>query len=264
MTTRHLGAAKSADAARELSEKYCVEIYESRAAMGRAVALDVAERIRAVAGEKGRVRMIFAAAPSQAEMLAALTSMPDLPWERVTAFHMDEYIGLDADAPQRFGNWLEAHLFSKIPAADIHRIPPAGSAVEICQSYAARLNEASIDIVCLGVGVNGHIAFNDPPVADFEDPHTVRVVDLDEVCRQQQVDDDCFDELGAVPGQAITLTIPAIMAGEALFCTVPGARKRAAMAAALKGPISTDCPASILRTHPNCTIYLDREAAPNG
>lgn len=253
-----------ADPDRKFTEKYCVEIYETRTDMGQAVASDVAKHMRKVAREKGNVRMVFAAAPSQSEMLATLVAMPDLPWDKVTAFHMDDYIGLAADAPQRFGNWLEAHLFSMIPSATIHRIPAEGEAEEICQTYSGLLGAEPIDIVCLGIGVNGHIAFNDPPVADFDDPALVRVVDLDEVCRQQQVDDDCFDDLDAVPQRAITLTIPAIMAGDALFCTVPGARKRAAVKAALEGPVSTDCPASILRTHPNCTIYLDREAAPHG
>jgi glucosamine-6-phosphate deaminase len=245
-------------------EKYCVAVYETREAMGRAVAHDVAARIRAVAAEKGAVRMIFAAAPSQAEMLACLTTLPDVPWHLVTAFHMDDYLGLDRAAPQRFGNWLEAHLFSRVALGGVHRIPAEGSDAEICAGYAALLAEAPIDIVCLGIGVNGHIAFNDPPVADFDDPQSVRVVTLDAVCRQQQVDDGCFAHVDDVPERAVTLTIPALMAAEALFCAVPGARKRAAVKAALEGPISPACPASILRSHRACTLYLDREAAPHG
>ncbi|WP_023852315.1 6-phosphogluconolactonase [Ponticoccus alexandrii] len=263
MTPDHV-ASSPAKAGSGLSERYTVEIYRTRTEMGRAVAMDVANRMRAVAADSGSVRMIFAAAPSQSEVLAALTALPNVPWDKVTAFHMDDYLGLEADAPQRFGNWLQEHLFSKIPAATVHRIAATGTADEICQGYAALLGEAPIDIVCLGIGVNGHIAFNDPPVADFDDPLSVRVVALDEVCRQQQVDDDCFDRLEDVPQQAITLTIPTLMGAGALFCTVPGARKKAAVKAALEGPITTECPASILRTHPNCTIYLDREAAPHG
>ena len=247
-----------------LSEKYCVEIYESRLALGAAVAADVAARIRQVAARKTEVRIIFAAAPSQSDMLASLVALPDIPWGQVTAFHMDDYLGLEAAAPERFGNWLEAHLFSKVPFGAVHRIASEGTADEICAGYAARLAEAPMDIVCLGIGVNGHIAFNDPPVADFHDSQAVRVVELDGVCRQQQVDDGCFARFEAVPERAITLTIPTLMAADALFCAVPGARKRAAVKAALEGPISTDCPASILRTHRNCTIYLDREAAPHG
>ena len=144
----------------------------------------------------------------------------------------------------------------------MHRIPAIGIAEEICRDYARLLAEAPIDIVCLGIGVNGHIAFNDPPVADFDDPAMVKVVELDETCRQQQVDDSCFAALAEVPKQAITLTVPQLMAAQAIFCVVPGPQKRGAVKAALDGPMSTNCPASILRTHPNCKIFLDREASP--
>ena len=159
---------------------------------------------------------------------------------------------------------LEQHLFSKVPFGAVHRIPGQGSAEEICRAYAAALAEAPVDIVCLGIGVNGHIAFNDPPVALFDDPLDVKQVKLDEICRQQQVDDGCFATLAEVPRRAVTLTIPRLLAADALFCVVPGAQKRDAVRAALEGPVNTACPASILRRHPRVRLYLDQEANPNG
>ncbi|MGK0229014.1 MAG: glucosamine-6-phosphate deaminase [Gammaproteobacteria bacterium] len=240
-----------------------VLVFDSRSAMGDAAAHAVAGQIQSVASAKGAVRMILAAAPSQSEILQTLATTPGIPWERVTVFHMDDYVGLPADAPQRFANWLDDHFFSKVELGEVHRIPSSGITEEICRDYSARLCKDDIDIVCLGIGVNGHIAFNDPPVADFNDPQAVKVVELDQVCRQQQVDDDCFNTLEDVPSHAITLTIPRLLAADALFCVVPGAYKRNAVKAALAGPVSTDCPASILRTHPNCTVFLDPEADPN-
>lgn len=241
-----------------------VLVFDSRSAMGDAAAHAIASQIQNVVSAKGGVRMIFAAAPSQSDMLQTLTTMPGLPWERVTAFHMDDYVGLPAEAPQRFANWLDRHFFSKIELEEVNRIPSSGAAEESCRDYSASLAADDIDIVCLGIGVNGHIAFNDPPVANFNDPLAVKVVKLDQVCRQQQVDDDCFNSIEDVPSHAITLTIPRLLAADALFCVVPGAYKRNAAKAALLGPVSTDCPASILRTHSNCTVFLDPEADPHG
>lgn len=240
-----------------------VTVYVSRVAMAKAAAKAIAAQIRAVAGTKECVRMIFAAAPSQLEMLDNLVTLPGIPWDRVVAFHMDDYITLTAEAPQRFANWLDKNLFSKVPFAEIHRIPADGAADKICQTYAAKLAEAPIDIVCLGIGMNGHIAFNDPPVAKFDDQMAVKIVELDEICRQQQVDDACFLSIEDVPTRAITLTIPRLLNANALFCVVPGTHKRRAVKLALGDPITTACPASILRTHANCKVFLDQESAPN-
>ncbi|MDB5615312.1 MAG: Glucosamine-6-phosphate deaminase, partial [Devosia sp.] len=147
--------------------------------------------------------------------------------------------------------------------AAVHRVLPGDDAEATARDYAVMLNEAPIDVIQLGIGVNGHIAFNDPPVADFNDPLDVKVVELDEVCRQQQVDDDCFPTLADVPLRAITLTIPRLLRAGKLFCMVPDKAKRNAVRGALQGPISTDCPASILRTVDNCALYLDPESDPN-
>ena len=150
-----------------------------------------------------------------------------------------------------------------MPFAAVHPIHTDGDPQAAAARYAALLDAAPIDIICLGIGVNGHIAFNDPPVADFADTSDVKIVKLDEVCRQQQVDDDCFPNLAAVPEQALTLTIPRLLRADRLFCVVPGAHKRAAVASALHGPVSTDCPASVLRRHPDCALYLDAESDPD-
>ncbi|MCX7323334.1 MAG: glucosamine-6-phosphate deaminase [Hyphomicrobiales bacterium] len=231
--------------------------------MGLAAAIDTAEAIRRFLAVQGAVRMVFAAAPSQAEALAALVRQPDVDWRRVTAFPMDEYLGLAPGAPQSFAGWLDLHLFSHAPFAAVHRLVPGGAPEEAARHYARLLDEAPIDIVCLGIGVNGHIAFNDPPVADFNDPHDVKIVELDEICRRQQVDDGCFVRFDQVPTHALTLTIPRLLRAGQMICVVPGPLKRAAVAATLHGPVTTACPASILRQHPACTLYIDREADPD-
>lgn len=238
-------------------------VYDSRMEMGAAAANDIAATMVAHLARKPRIRMMFAAALSQSEALAALVAVPGLDWSRVEAFHMDEYIGLAPNAPQRFAAWLDLHLFSKVPFGAINAIRPETFATpDACAAdYAARLAAAPLDIVCLGIGVNGHLAFNDPPVADFQDPHAVKIVELDDVCRQQQVDDACFATFSAVPTHALTVTIPALLSAQEMICVVPGIAKRNAVRATLQGPISTACPASILRTHQNCRLYLDRYSA---
>ncbi|MDH6260407.1 glucosamine-6-phosphate deaminase [Bradyrhizobium sp. BR13661] len=235
---------------------------ETRDAMGRAAAHDIAAALRDRLARQHRVRMVFAAAPSQAEMLDALASERDIDWRGVTAFHMDEYLGLPSHAPERFGAWLTRHFFSRIPLGAVHVIGQEPDADRETARYAALLAEAPIDIVCLGIGVNGHLAFNDPPVADLHDAKQVKVVELDAICRRQQVDDKCFATLDDVPTHAITLTIPRLLDARQLFCVVPGATKRAAVEQSLYGPIGAACPASALRTHPRCTLYLDRDSAP--
>lgn len=237
-----------------------IEVCSDRIALGKVAGDTMVGALREFLAEQGTARMIFAAAPSQDETLEALISAEGIDWGKVTAFHMDEYIGLSKDAPQRFSHYLKAHLFDRIPFGTVHLIEGTDPD-SICSKYTELLLEAPIDIVCMGIGENGHIAFNDPPVADFNDPKMVKTVDLDLSCRQQQVNDGCFPDLDSVPKQAITLTIPALMQGKRLICSVPGSRKHAAVKRMLEGEISTDSPASILRTHPECTLFLDVEAA---
>jgi len=237
-----------------------VRVYENRDAMGSAAGADVAARIRELLSKQERVRMIFAAAPSQNEFLQRLGREEGIDWSRITAFHMDEYIGLPKDAPQMFGRYLQEHLFSRVNPGEVHLIDSSRPIEQECRRYGDLLRRAPIDIVCLGIGENGHLAFNDPPVADFEDPEVMKPVELDEVCRRQQVNDGCFPNVHAVPTHALTLTIPALLSGRFLYCIVPGKTKRNAVRSALYGPITTECPASILRQHPDCTLYLDRDA----
>jgi glucosamine-6-phosphate deaminase len=242
------------------SEGLAIHVAASRRAMGERAAADVAAEIRRLLAHQPGVRMIFAAAPSQSDMLASLREVSDVDWRRVTAFHMDEYLGLPPGHPQRFGNWLRDAIFDRLPFAAVHLLDPGDDPDAAARDYAEKLKAAPIDIVCCGVGANGHIAFNDPP-ADFDDPLTVKVVTLDQRCRQQQVDDRCFDRIEDVPTHALTLTVPALMAARAGFCTVPGAIKRDAVHRMLAGPIGPECPATVLRRHPRCTLYLDPDSS---
>jgi glucosamine-6-phosphate deaminase len=245
-------------------DQLAVRVYADRAAMGAAAGADVVAALRERLARQERVRMIFAAAPSQNETLAALGAAADIDWSRVTALHMDEYLGLPAGAPERFGSYLREHLFDRVQPGEVAFIAPQeiaddddAAAEAECARYAALVRAAPVDIVCLGIGENGHIAFNDPPVANFADPRIIKPVELDAACRQQQVNDGCFPKLAAVPRRALTLTIPALYSGAQLFCSVPGPTKRAAVRATLTGAIATTCPASILRRHPACTLYTD-------
>lgn len=230
--------------------------------MGAAAAQRAAEVLRSALRQRGSARAIVASAPSQDELMDGLAAAPGIDWGRVTVFHMDEYVGLAANHPASFRRYQQQHLLARVTPAAFHGIAgeSADPAAE-CARYAALLTAVPIDLVCLGIGENGHIAFNDPPVADFADPQMVKVAHLDERCRQQQVNDGCFPNLAAVPRLAITLTCPALMSGRALVCAVPGPRKAAAVAAALAGPISTACPASILRRHPAAELFADAAAA---
>lgn len=234
-----------------------VHVFKARQEMGVAAGQAVEEKILELLNRQEELRMIFAAAPSQNELLDYLRHSACIPWQRITAFHMDEYIGLPQDAPQLFANFLKEKLFDHVAFKAVHLIRGNNDSREECRRYAALLTEKPIDIVCMGIGENGHIAFNDPPVADFNDPEVVKVVALDQVCRQQQVNDGCFSTLEEVPRQAITLTVPTLMKGQFLYCVVPGKNKREAVAKTLYDPLSTECPASILKMHPNCHLYLD-------
>ena len=241
-------------------DRLTVEIHGSRNEMGAAAATDIAAHIVGLLKKQDKVRMIFAAAPSQNEVLASLVADNTVDWTRVEAFHMDEYQGLDVDAPQGFGNFLRDRIFKKLPFMDVHYICGQKEAEKACEEYAALLSKAPIDIVCMGVGENGHIAFNDPP-ADFNDKALVKPVKLDEVCRQQQVNDGCFATIDDVPTTALTLTVPALFGAGALFCVVPAATKANAVQIMLNQPISESCPASILRCHDCAKLYLEPDSA---
>lgn len=235
-------------------------IAPSRAAMGRKAAEDIADEMRTCLEDQQGVRMIFAAAPSQSEMLSALALMAGIDWSRVTAFHMDEYLGLASDAPQRFGLWLRRAIFDRLPFAAVHLLEPGSDPEAAAATYADKLAAAPIDIVCCGIGANGHLAFNDPP-ADLHDPTDVKIVQLDSACRQQQVDDRCFSRFDDVPTHALTLTVPRLLAADRIFCCVPGSLKKTAVRRTMQDPISGFVPATALRTHPNWSLYLDEDSA---
>jgi glucosamine-6-phosphate deaminase len=241
-------------------DQLTIHIDESRDRMGAHAAADVAYEIRTCLAKQPGVRMIFAAAPSQSEMLAALREEKAIDWSRVTAFHMDEYLGLPLDAPQRFGLWLRRALFDHLPFAKVHIMDPDTDPEKVATDYTAMLNAAPIDIVCCGIGENGHLAFNDPP-ADFNDPLSVKIVELDVQSRQQQVDDACFGTLDNVPTRALTVTLPVLLSAHSIFCTVPSVFKKEAVYHTLYDPISPMCPATALRMHPCASMYLDEESA---
>ena len=244
-----------------MAGKLPVRIYDTRRNMGEAAAADVAACIRKLLAVKQEIYMIFAAAPSQNEFLAALAATPGIEWNRIHALHMDEYVGLPADAPQGFGNFLRAAIFDKVPFASVDYIGTESDPDETCRRYAALLQGIQVDIVCMGIGENGHIAFNDPPVADFNDPLTVKKVALDETCRLQQVHDGCFARIEEVPRYAVTLTVPTMFHARYIFCIVPAPTKANAVRATVCGPVSEQCPASILRTHEHAILYTDSDSA---
>ena len=245
-----------------VKDKLRVNIYDTRKEMGASAAKDVKSAILELLSTKDEINMIFAAAPSQNEVLASLANDKEIPWERVNAFHMDEYIGLSADAPQGFGNFLKRSIFGIAPFKSVNYIRiDAPDAEAECKRYSDLLKNNPTDIVVLGIGENGHIAFNDPPFAEFNDKALVKTVKLDEVCRNQQVNDGCFGDINEVPTHAITLTVPTLMAGKQLFCIVPAKTKANAVYATVTGEITESCPASIMRTHENVTLYLDADSS---
>ena len=241
-------------------DKLQVNVYDTRAAMGVAAARDIKNKFCELLATKPQINVIFAAAPSQNEVLASLVADQDIDWSRINAYHMDEYIGLAADAPQGFGNFLRAHLFDQVPFASVNLIDiTAKDADREAARYGALLDQNLADVVVMGIGENGHIAFNDPPVADFHDTQTVKAVKLDEICRNQQVNDGCFAAIDQVPTHALTVTVPALTRAPYLFCIVPAPSKAWAVRETLTGSIDEHCPASVLRTHDNAILYLDRD-----
>ncbi len=238
-----------------------VEVYSDRRAMGEAAAQRVAESIAAAQADHGWANVIFAAAPSQNEMLARLCELP-VDWEHVRAFHMDEYVGLPAGAPQRFGQWLKDRIFDIVKPAEVHLLEPsADEPAKSAEAYAAKLRAHPVDVVCCGIGENAHIAFNDPLLANFSDPYLVKIVELELPSRQQQVNDGSFATLDDVPTHALTLTVPALTAAKAVHCVVPGTTKAEAVRTMLRGPITSLCPASVLRQHAGAILYLDPAAS---
>jgi glucosamine-6-phosphate deaminase len=241
-------------------EKLKVRVYNDRQQLGAAAAADVSAHMKEVLGKKDRVRMVFAAAPSQNELLDGLARAEGLEWSRVTAFQMDEYMGIPGKSKETHRSFLKEKLFSRVKPGEVHFIDGQAPPKEECDRYADLIGGGGIDIVCLGIGNNGHIAFNEPHAADFKDPQTVKAVEIDRVSIRQLTRTGPFARATDVPRFALTLTIPALMSGARLFCVVPGVSKREAVRQALQGSMTPQCPATILRTHPDCTLYLELDA----
>ena len=241
-------------------DKLCTYVSDTRASMGELAAKEAALAINKVLSTKDFCNVIFAAAPSQNEMLEALLK-EDIDFSRINAFHMDEYVGLDFDDKQSFAKYLYDHVFSRADFASVNYISGKDVPDVACEKYAKLLENFPPDVVCMGIGENGHIAFNDPPVADFNDPKVIKKVKLDEICRMQQVHDGCFATIDDVPKYALTLTVPTLMSAKFLICTVPAITKANAVKAMLYGEYGEVCPATSLRTHDGAKMFLDKDSA---
>jgi glucosamine-6-phosphate deaminase len=243
-------------------EKLQVKLFSNRREMGKAAGQLVAEMIREILKVRKALSIVFASAPSQNEFLEELSQSPGIDWGNVTAFHLDEYVGLSNEAPESFGHFLRVKLFEKVRPGNVYYLNGmAGDLEAECKRYAGLLENHPLDIACIGIGENGHLAFNDPPFADFQDPLLVKIVELDLLSRHQQVRDGCFKSLQEVPQKAITLTIPAILSAKFIYCMVPAHSKAEAVKKTLQDSVSTDCPATILRKHENAILFLDRDSA---
>ena len=235
----------------------------NKKSLGEAAAADAAAKICVAIAARGGARVVFASAASQFEFLEALLAHKEIDWSKVHGFHLDEYDGLSADQPASYRRFLRERLLAKLPCAPAGFTFVGGDAPDPaaeCARLEAAVREAPVDLACIGIGENGHVAFNDPP-ADFETKAAYAVVALDEVCRRQQVGEGWYPSLDAVPTHAYSMTVPQILAARSIVCVVPDARKADAVAAAVDGPLTPRCPSSILRTHPDCTLYLDPPAA---
>lgn len=241
------------------TEKLNLNIFDNRSSLGQQAADHIIKDLKHLLENQDVVRVVFAAAPSQNETLQHLVKRKnELDWNRVIGFHMDEYIGLSQDDARGFYNFLNTLLFSKCPFMEVHRID--GNDQRKLQNFIHEYKKEKIDLVCLGIGENGHLAFNDPPVANFEDPEILKKVELDLTCRQQQVNDGMFASLKEVPQYAVTLTIPALFNAKILHCMVPGKSKATAVYKTIHDKISTHCPSTLLRKHQHCSLYVDRDS----
>ncbi len=238
-----------------------IKIFPTRLETSQQAAAQAADLLRQAIRERGRAVFIAATGASQFDFLAALAAAPGIDWSKTTMFHLDEYVGLPADHPASFRRYLRERLVSKVWPGEVHWVE--GDAPDLAAALA-RLNQRiareQVDVAFVGIGENGHLAFNDPP-ADFETTQPYILVNLDEACRRQQLGEGWFPSLEAVPEQAVSMSIRQVMQSRAIICTVPDARKAQAVRDCLTGPVTPLHPASILQQHPHCTIYLDRDSA---
>ena len=237
-----------------------VSISDTRRELGEVAAAEIAGYLNELLASKEEVNIVFASAPSQNDFLECLNTY-DIDWSRVNAFHMDEYIGIAPHAPQSFGEFLRARIFSKHRFKSVNYIDSLADPEAECKRYGDLLHAFPIDIVFLGIGENGHLAFNNPCDAFFDDPLTMKTVDLDTMCIQQQINDGCFARIEDVPTRAFTITIPELLFVKKLYAIVPTINKANAIKGTCDGPIVSACPASILRTHRDCTLFVDKDSA---
>ena len=239
-----------------------VEVHPDRKSSGRAAAEAAAAAIHTLSKNRDAVSVIFATGASQLEMLCALVDRRDVSWNKIVGFHLDEYVGLAENHPASFRRYLWQNLTSRVAMREFHEIDGNAPDLEgFCAEYAGRLVESDPQLCLLGIGENGHLAFNDPGEADFRDKRAMKVTDLDSVCREQQAAEGWFKNREEVPHRALTLTIPTILRVPKLILTTPGERKARIVRRTLEESISEDCPATILRTHPDATLFLDAESA---
>jgi glucosamine-6-phosphate deaminase len=245
-------------------EELTVRVYDTVHALARGAARDAAATLRAALDERGHANLMLATGTSQLTFLSRLVEeeATAIDWSRVTGFHMDEYVGLAPTHPASFQRYMRERVVAHLAFGAFHYIDgtardPVGEAAR----YAGLLEEHPVDLCCLGIGENGHLAFNDPPVADFDDPLLVKVVELDERCKLQQVGEGHFATLADVPPRAITVTVPGLLRARHVWAIVPEARKAEPVRAALEGPLVTDCPASVLRRQSSAILYLDPGSA---
>ena len=237
-----------------------VRICEDKTALGRAAAAQAAVSLRKAIEEGGRARLIAATGASQFEFLEALTAQPGIDWPRVEMFHLDEYIGLPVSHPASFRKYLLERLIQKTGISNYHFLEGEGDVPKTVREVAAELTAAPIDVAFVGIGENGHLAFNDPP-ADFQTEEPYLIVDLDEACRRQQVGEAWFADLAEVPKRAISMSVRQILKSKEIIAVVPEARKAQAVKSCFDGEISPMAPASILRTHAHTTVFLDRDSS---
>lgn len=237
-----------------------VSVYANTLDAGHAAARHVAAAIGHAVSARGKARVIFASAPSQLAMLASLVEQPGIPWQRVEAYHMDEYIGIEADAPQSFGHWISEQL-APTGVGRLELIRPGGDPNAEARRYGALVTAEPVDLTCMGIGVNGHIAFNEPNRCRFDDPEPARVVELTEASRIQQIDEECFATIDDVPRTAVTLTVPTLVRAATIVMTASGRHKAAAVKAMLTDPVGPGCPATAVRGRQGARVFLDAAAA---
>lgn len=237
-----------------------IRIFDDSTALGRQAAAEAVVAILDAVAARGIARVIAATGASQFQLLAALTATPGVPWERVELFHLDEYIGLPDTHPASFRRYLRERLIEPTGISRTHLLDGEGDAELVCRSVGQQIAAAPIDLACVGIGENAHLAFNDPP-ADFETREPYLVVTLDEACRRQQVGEGWFASIDDVPTRAISMSVTQILASRRILCIVPDLRKAEAVRRSVTGPVTPEVPASILQTHPATTLFLDRASA---